>query len=92
MERAVLDQLADYFKARLAGYPATLSEDEAMLTDYNLHPKKRVATQLVRMEKKMLNACLQVTADMIMLLPDVTVSPCPAPYAPLLNWKKLLLS
>ncbi|KAH9743650.1 Rubis-subs-bind domain-containing protein [Citrus sinensis] len=85
MERAVLDQLADYFKARLAGYPATLSEDEAMLTDYNLHPKKRVATQLVRMEKKMLNACLQVTADMIMLLPDVTVSPCPAPYAPLLN-------
>lgn len=85
MEQAVLDQLADYFKARLAGYPATLSEDEAMLTDSNLHPKKRVATQLVRMEKKMLNACLQVTADMIMLLPDVTVSPCPAPYAPLLN-------
>lgn len=32
MERAVLDQLADYFKARLAGYPATLSEDEAMVT------------------------------------------------------------
>lgn len=85
MERAVLDQLADYFKARLAGYPTTLSEDEAMLTDSNLHPKKRVATQLVRMEKKMLNACLQVTADMIKLLPDVTVSPCPAPYAPLLN-------
>lgn len=85
MEQAVLDQLADYFKARLAGYPTTLSEDEAMLTDSNLHPKKRVATQLVRMEKKMLNACLQVTADMIMLLPDVTVSPCPAPYAPLLN-------
>ncbi|KAH9792101.1 Rubis-subs-bind domain-containing protein [Citrus sinensis] len=82
---AVLDQLADYFKARLAGYPTTLSEDEAMLTDSNLHPKKRVATQLVRMEKKMLNACLQVTADMIKLLPDVTVSPCPAPYAPLLN-------
>lgn len=85
MEQAVLDQLADYFKARLAGYPTTLSEDEAMLTDSNLHPKKRVATQLVRMEKKMLNACLQVTADMIKLLPDVTVSPCPAPYAPLLN-------
>lgn len=85
MERAVLDQLVDYFEARLAGYPTTLSEDEAMLTDSNLHPKKRVATQLVRMEKKMLNACLQVTADMITQLPDLTVSPCPAPYAPLLN-------
>lgn len=85
MERAVLDQLADYFNGRLAGYPTTMSADDALLTDSNLHPKKRVATQLVRMEKKMLNACLQVTADMIKQLPDLTVSPCPAPHAPLLN-------
>ncbi|KAK7333490.1 hypothetical protein VNO80_30264 [Phaseolus coccineus] len=30
MERAVLDQLADYFKTRLAGYPTMLAEDESM--------------------------------------------------------------
>lgn len=31
MERAVLDQLADYFKTRLSGYPTTLAEDESMV-------------------------------------------------------------
>lgn len=31
MERAVLDQLADYFTRRLAGYPTTLSEDESLV-------------------------------------------------------------
>ncbi|CAL0299167.1 unnamed protein product [Lupinus luteus] len=85
MERAVLDQLADYFNTRLAGYPTTLAEDESMLTDGNLNPKKRVATQLVRLEKKMLHACLQATIDFINQLPDHTVSPCPAPYAPILK-------
>ncbi|KAE9612554.1 hypothetical protein Lal_00005797 [Lupinus albus] len=85
MERAVLDQLADYFKIRLAGYPTTLTEDESMLTDGNLNPKKRVATQLVRLEKKMLHACLQATIDFINQLPDHSVSPCPAPYAPTLK-------
>ncbi|KAK3183754.1 hypothetical protein Dsin_031040 [Dipteronia sinensis] len=85
MERAMLDQLADYFKIRLAGYPTTLAEDEALLADSNLNPKKRVATQLVCLEKKMLNACLQATVDLINQLPDHTVSPCPAPYAPLLK-------
>uniref|UniRef100_A0A5B7AH19 Putative histone-lysine N-methyltransferase setd3 isoform X2 n=1 Tax=Davidia involucrata TaxID=16924 RepID=A0A5B7AH19_DAVIN len=85
MERAVLDQLADYFKTRLAGYPTTLSEDETLLADSNLDPKKRVATQLVRLEKKMLNACLEATVDLINQLPDHTVSPCPAPCAPILK-------
>ncbi|XP_057445661.1 fructose-bisphosphate aldolase-lysine N-methyltransferase, chloroplastic [Lotus japonicus] len=85
MERAVLNQLANYFKSRLAGYPTTLAEDESMLTDDSLNPKKRVATQLVRLEKKMLHACLQATADFINQLPDHSVSPCPAAYAPLLK-------
>ncbi|XP_052197536.1 uncharacterized protein LOC127804665 [Diospyros lotus] len=85
MERAVLDQLADYFGRRLAGYPTTMSEDESLLADFNLDAKKRVATQLVRLEKKMLNACLQATVDLINQLPDNTVSPCPAPYAPILK-------
>ncbi|GMP29591.1 hypothetical protein CsSME_00004625 [Camellia sinensis var. sinensis] len=85
MERAVLDQLADYFKRRLAGYPTTLSEDDSLLADFNLDPKKRVATQLVRLEKKMLSACLQATVVLINQLPDTTVSPCPAPYAPKLR-------
>ena len=31
MERAVLDQLADYFMRRLAGYPTTLKEDDALV-------------------------------------------------------------
>ncbi|GAB4847948.1 hypothetical protein Ancab_027009 [Ancistrocladus abbreviatus] len=82
MERAVLDQLSNYFRSRLAGYPTTLSEDESLLADHNVNPKKRVATQLVRLEKKILHACLQVTEDLIIRLPDHSVSPCPAPYAP----------
>ncbi|ESW23543.1 hypothetical protein PHAVU_004G056200 [Phaseolus vulgaris] len=85
MERAVLDQLTDYFKTRLARYPTTLAEDESMLTDGNLNPKKRVATQFVRLEKKMLHACLHATTDFINQLPDHSISPCPAPYAPLLK-------
>ncbi|KAJ7974764.1 N-methyltransferase [Quillaja saponaria] len=85
MERAVLDQLADYFKTRLAGYPTTLAEDESLLADGKLNPKKRVAKQLVRLEKKILHACLQATIDLISQLPDHTVSPCPAPYAPSLK-------
>ncbi|MED6157875.1 hypothetical protein PIB30_027540 [Stylosanthes scabra] len=85
MERAVLEQLADYFMTRLAGYPTTLAEDESMLADDNLNPKKRVATQLVRLEKRMLHACLQATNDFIDQLPDHSVSPCPAPHAPLLK-------
>lgn len=31
MERAVLDQLVDHFEFRLARYPTTLEEDEAMV-------------------------------------------------------------
>ncbi|PSS30153.1 Histone-lysine N-methyltransferase [Actinidia chinensis var. chinensis] len=85
MERAVLDQLADYFSTRLAGYATTLSEDDSLLADIDLDPKKRVATQLVRLEKKMLSACLRATVDLIKQLPDITVSPCPAPYAPKLR-------
>ncbi|KAK4759871.1 hypothetical protein SAY87_023002 [Trapa incisa] len=82
MERAVLDQLAEYFKSRLARYPTTLNEDESLLANPTLNPRKRVATQLVRLEKKILTACLQVTANLIDQLPDHTVSPCPALYAP----------
>ncbi|GFP84928.1 histone-lysine n-methyltransferase setd3 [Phtheirospermum japonicum] len=86
MERAVLDQLAEYFINRLAGYPTTLAEDEILLVDRNLNPKRRVATQLVRLEKKILKACLQATVDLINQLPDHSLAPCPAPYAPNLKW------
>lgn len=85
MEQAVLDQLTVYFRTRLAGYCTSISEDELMLADPNLNPKKRVATQLVRLEKKMLKACLQATVDLINQLPDHTMPPCPAPYVPLLK-------
>ena len=60
------------------------------MADPNLNPKKRVATQLVRLEKKMLNACLQAAVDLINQLPDHTMPPCPAPYAPLLKWKRYI--
>ncbi|KAF6148956.1 hypothetical protein GIB67_026701 [Kingdonia uniflora] len=85
MERAVLDQLSRYFSSRLSGYPTTLLEDEALLADSNLDPRKRVATQLVKLEKKMLTACLEATVELINQLPDLTISPCPAPYAPTLK-------
>lgn len=52
------------------------------LADGSLEPKKEVATRLVRLEKKMLHACLQAANEFIYDLPDHTVSPCPAPYAP----------
>jgi hypothetical protein len=52
------------------------------LADGSLEPKKEVATRLVRLEKKMLHACLQAANEFINDLPDHTVSPCPAPYAP----------
>lgn len=35
MERAVLDQLVDHFEFRLARYPTTLEEDEAMVMSTN---------------------------------------------------------
>ncbi|KMZ57984.1 hypothetical protein ZOSMA_7G00130 [Zostera marina] len=82
MERAVLNQLVDYFKARLDAYPTTLQEDENLMKNMKLEPRKRVATQLVRIEKKMLHACVQASLDIIKLLPDHTISPCPAPFAP----------
>ncbi|XP_078434283.1 rubisco methyltransferase family protein [Wolffia australiana] len=85
MERAVLNQISDYFKSRLAHYPTTLSEDEILLEDENLDPKRRVATQLVRLEKKMLNSCIKAATDLISELPDDAVSPCPAPFAPVLK-------
>ncbi|KAL6551426.1 hypothetical protein OROGR_007580 [Orobanche gracilis] len=85
MEHAVLGQLAEYFTKRLAHYPTTLAEDEHLLVDPNLNPKRRVATQLVRLEKKILKACLQATVDLINHLPDHSASPCPAPYSPMLK-------
>ncbi|KAL6520158.1 hypothetical protein OROMI_032338 [Orobanche minor] len=86
MEHAVLGQLAEYFTKRLAHYPTTLAEDEHLLVDPNLSPKRRVATQLVRLEKKILKACLQATVDLINQLPDHSASPYPAPYSPMLKW------
>ncbi|KAL6518741.1 hypothetical protein OROHE_017494 [Orobanche hederae] len=86
MEHAVLGQLAEYFTKRLAHYPTTLAEDEHLLVDPNMSPKRRVATQLVRLEKKILKACLQATVDLINQLPDHSASPCPAPYSPTLKW------
>ncbi|KAD6796078.1 hypothetical protein E3N88_06974 [Mikania micrantha] len=72
MEYAVLNQLNTYFMERLAGYPTTLSEDEALLAECDIDPKKRVATQLLRCEKKILSRCLEATVDLINQLPDLS--------------------
>lgn len=85
MENAVLNQLATYFRERLSHYPTTLAEDNALLGECDIDPRKRVATQLVRCEKKILNKCLEATVDLINELPDLSQSPCPAPYAPILR-------
>ncbi|KMS95496.1 hypothetical protein BVRB_007680 [Beta vulgaris subsp. vulgaris] len=85
VERAVLDQLLYYFAERLSGYSTTLNEDDSLLADQDLNPKRQVATQLLRLEKKILQACLQATMDLISLLPDNSVSPCPARYSPSLK-------
>jgi len=84
-ERAVLDQLSRYFRERLAGYPTTASEDEIVLADPTTNPKRQVATQLVLIEKKMLNSCLAAVYEIIDQLPDLAVTPCPSPYSPILK-------
>ncbi|XP_021299207.1 LOW QUALITY PROTEIN: histone-lysine N-methyltransferase setd3 [Herrania umbratica] len=91
MERAVLGQLVDYFNGRLAGYPTTLNEDESLLSDPNLNPKRRVATQLVRLEKKILHACLQATIDLMDQLPDHCLS-MPCTLCPFIEMKEVPVS
>lgn len=83
-ERAVLDHLAEYFNKRLLSYPTSLIEDEALLAYSDLDPKRRVATQLVRLEKRILNTCLQTTLHLINQLLGHSVS-CPTPFAPILK-------
>ncbi|XP_057844324.2 fructose-bisphosphate aldolase-lysine N-methyltransferase, chloroplastic [Cryptomeria japonica] len=84
-ERAVLDQLSSYFRERLAGYPSTASEDERVLADPTTDPKRQVATRLVRIEKTMLNTCLEAVNEIIDRLPYLAVAPCPSPYGPTLK-------
>ncbi|GJU03074.1 hypothetical protein Tco_1113412 [Tanacetum coccineum] len=55
------------------------------LAECDVDPKKRVATQLIRCEKRILSRCLEATEDLINQLPDLSLAPCPAPYAPLLR-------
>ncbi|KAI3715520.1 hypothetical protein L6452_22505 [Arctium lappa] len=80
LEHAVLNQLATYFRETLSGYPTTLSEDEAMLADCDIDPKKRIATHLIRCEKKILSRCLQATVDLgkkeYMRSDNLTTNPC----------------
>jgi acyl-coenzyme A synthetase/AMP-(fatty) acid ligase len=63
----------------------TLNEDEIVLADPTTNPKRQVATQLVLIEKKMLNSCLAAVYEIIDQLPDLAVTPCPSPYSPILK-------
>ncbi|KAH8965032.1 hypothetical protein BDL97_04G097000 [Sphagnum fallax] len=78
-ERAVLDQLASYFQRRLAGYR---SSNTAELEDYKINPKKRVATQLLNIEKEILKNALVALDMLIDQLPDSSISSCSGAYAP----------
>lgn len=84
-ERAVLDQLVSYFSNRIASYPTSLSEDISMLADPATPPKKRVATQLVKVEKEILCDCLAVVEEIVEQLPENTPVPCSGPYVPKLK-------
>uniref|UniRef100_A0A5K1AL26 Uncharacterized protein n=1 Tax=Nymphaea colorata TaxID=210225 RepID=A0A5K1AL26_9MAGN len=55
------------------------------MADIRADPKRQVAMQLVKLEKKMLSACLKAVDGFINDLPDHSVAPCPAPYAPSLK-------
>ncbi|KAI5084449.1 hypothetical protein GOP47_0000618 [Adiantum capillus-veneris] len=84
-ERAVLDQLESYFTSRIAKYSTTLSEDVALLEDPSTLPKRRVATQLVKIEKEMLHSCLAIVREMMDALPNTTPVPCSGAYVPTLR-------
>lgn len=84
-ERAVLEQLYSYFSNRIACYPTSLSEDITMLADPTTVPKRRVATQLVKIEKEMLHNCLAVVLEIIEQLPSNTPVPCSGSYVPKLK-------
>eukprot|EP00252_Welwitschia_mirabilis_P009471 TRINITY_DN22071_c0_g1_i1.p1 TRINITY_DN22071_c0_g1~~TRINITY_DN22071_c0_g1_i1.p1 ORF type:complete len:501 (+),score=90.01 TRINITY_DN22071_c0_g1_i1:173-1675(+) len=84
-ERAVLNQLSRYFEQRLKAYPTTIDEHEAVLSGPATNPKKLVATRLLRIEKRMLNACLTAVKEVIDQLPDLAVVPCPSLYSPILK-------
>jgi hypothetical protein len=80
-EAMVMSCAVLYFISRLTDVVINRSCNH-QLADGKLEPKKEVATRLVRLEKKMLHACLQAANEFINDLPDHTVSPCPAQYAP----------
>eukprot|EP00850_Spirogloea_muscicola_P006646 SM000032S12030 [mRNA] locus=s32:3530:6968:- [translate_table: standard] len=83
-ERAVLGQLAGYFKSRLDAYKSTLEEDVAVIADDQTCPKKKVATQLLRIEKRILNSALSTVQELIDALP-IREAPCSGQYMPTLK-------
>ncbi|KAH7296774.1 hypothetical protein KP509_26G038400 [Ceratopteris richardii] len=84
-ERAVLDQLESYFTTCIAKYPTSLSDDLKMLEDSSTPPKRRVATQLLKLEKEILHNCLAVVRELLDQLPSSTPVPCSGPYVPTLR-------
>jgi hypothetical protein len=48
-------------------------------------PKRRVATQLVKIEKEILHSCLEIVNEYTDQLPDCTPASCNGPYLPKLK-------
>ncbi|XP_024387385.1 fructose-bisphosphate aldolase-lysine N-methyltransferase, chloroplastic [Physcomitrium patens] len=78
-ERAVLEQLEQYFEKRLAGYKSSHATEGG---DAKKNAKKRVAEKLLCIEKSILRNALAAVQELISQLPDSAISPCIGPYLP----------
>jgi hypothetical protein len=66
----------------LLGLEAVDSGFSLQLEDYKINPKKRVATQLLNIEKEILKNALVALDILIDQLPDSSISSCSGAYAP----------
>jgi hypothetical protein len=55
------------------------------IQDENANPRKRVATQLLRIEKEILGNALSAVNELISELPDGTLAPCSGSFVPKLK-------
>lgn len=67
-ERAALTAIADGCRARLAGLPGTIADDEALLAGAALSPAARACVTVRRGEKRVLAAFVELARDVVPML------------------------
>eukprot|EP00243_Klebsormidium_subtile_P004495 TRINITY_DN18494_c0_g1_i1.p1 TRINITY_DN18494_c0_g1~~TRINITY_DN18494_c0_g1_i1.p1 ORF type:complete len:542 (+),score=174.02 TRINITY_DN18494_c0_g1_i1:279-1904(+) len=82
-ERAVLNQIREYTIERMSGYATTIEEDNKVIGDDKAPPKKRVASKLLKLEKKILRNFLAAVDELINELPDGSDIPCQGVFPPI---------